>query len=87
MKATITASPLNSDDRTVDLTISITSDANVLIQTSTEISVPIDGLSLTMVERRLRDFLHEVRTRNSTLPLTQDQVNTMLLNFVVNEPD
>ena len=87
MRATITASPINSDDRTVDITMAVTDDSNNLIATDTYVSVSIDDLSTALVNKRIQDRLIQLQTEDAPLPLTQVQVDAMLVGMVVVVPN
>lgn len=87
MRATITAAPINTEERTVDLTLSITDDSNNLIMTDTFVAVSIDELTSQLVVDRITDRCKQIQVELSPLPLTQTQVNDMLVGIVVVVPD
>jgi len=76
---------IDAEDRTADLTISVSSDANVLLSTH-KILVNIDTFSEAIVIDRMRGLLLDEITNASAIPLTQAQLDDMILGLQVVVP-
>lgn len=81
MKAQITAAPLNSTSRTVDLTIKVYSNLGVLLSTHTSILIPVDDFSEELVITRVKELLNTETIKDTSLPLTQAQINAQILDM------
>ena len=86
MKSVVIADPINESDRTVDMTVQIYNDQNVLLQTD-YISVPIDGITNELVNERLKDLMVQVKKQRSALPYTQAQIDANYLGQTAIIPD
>lgn len=86
MKAIVTQDPINEQDRTVDMTVQLYNDQNVLLQTEV-ILVPIDGISNEEVNDRLIDLINQVKKQRSELPYTQSQIDANYLGQTAIIPD
>ena len=84
MRARVTQVVSNEDDRTVDLTVAVYTDSGALLETD-NIILPVDKLSKSLANRRIKELLRRVILRRSTFPYTDAQLNTMLLNMVAVE--
>ena len=80
MRGKVTAVVKNEDDRTVDLTVEVYTDAGVLLQTD-NIILPVDIVSRDLANRRIKEHLSQVILVEAAFPYTDAQLNTMLLNM------
>jgi len=86
MRARVTQVVSNEDDRTVDLTVAVYTDGGALLETDNLI-LPIDKLSKSLANRRMKELLRRVILARAAFPYTQAQLNTMLLNMVAVESE
>ena len=86
MRAKVTAVVSNEDDRTVDMTVEVYSDANVLLQTD-NIILPIDILSRDLANKRLIEHLNRVIASRADFPYTDEELETMLLGMQTVVPE
>ena len=86
MRAVVTAAVINDTDRTVDLTVRVYNDLNVLLQTE-GILCPIDTISNEMVNDRLMDLMDYVRKQRAAIPYTQAQVTATYVDQTAILPD
>lgn len=87
MRAKVSAVAIDAADRTVDLTVEISSDAGVLLETRNDVILPIDGLTRAKVVRRLKGLIKETKIKQTAVPLTQAQAEQIAKNVVAIEPD
>ena len=86
MRAVVIADPINEEDRTVDMTVALYSDQNVLLQTES-IVVSIDGITNEIVNARLLDLIVQVQKQRSSIPYTQAQIDQFYLGQTAIIPD
>jgi len=86
MKAlALTPTVLNTDDRTVDVTIQFKTDANVLVATKV-LSVPADKFNQSVLINRMRDMLITEWQERQTYPLNQAQADDICANVEIRIP-
>jgi len=85
MVGTVSAVTINEDDRTVDITVSITQDTGQLVNTVITL-VPIDTFTEQMVIDKIKDILDAEILRLSPIPYTQAQVEALILGLPVRVP-
>lgn len=88
MRATIVEPiVIDDDDRTVQPTIELYDDQGNLLQTTTDILIPIDTITIDEAVDRIKDLLRKSILARSDIPYTQTQINAMLLGMVVVVPE
>jgi len=86
MRGKVVAVTKNEDDRTVDMTVEVLTDGNVLLQTDT-IILPIDILSRDLANERIEEHLRRVIVAREPFPYTDAQLEALLLNMVTVVPE
>ena len=85
MKATVSVVTLVQSDRTIDLTVNVTTDLNEAVSTETLI-IPADQFTTAAILDRLNDLLDRIIRDRSTFPLTQAQAEAIALNMSTRVP-
>ena len=85
MKASVISAAGNAPDRTVDVTIRYTTDANVDLSTAV-ISIPADVCTQSIIIDRMRDALQREILINSAFPLSDAAVTGMAAGIVIRIP-
>jgi hypothetical protein len=80
MKGKVVAQVKNEDDRTVDITVEVYTDGNVLIRTD-NIILPVDILSRDLANERIKEHLRRVIAIRAPFPYTDAQLDALLLNM------
>jgi len=82
MVGVVTAITIDADDRTVDITVEVSTDAGQLLATDVCL-VPIDSFSEQLVIDKVKNILRRETLKRSPLPYSQAQIEAKILGLTV----